>query len=184
MNKFAMKTRSFAVIALVALLVASALVFAACNDESSSPLPTDSNSWTLVSIVVEGEDSTTTYSVAVAEEIKERYPVSDENTAEENEANMAKWIVYEGMYLDATSVTVDFAGDAVSIIFDDEDGTVFKGKWKKGGESMGTSMIEYTFDGGDATFGTCGRVEEQDGTRHLALYVVHGNTTYYFTAPV
>ena len=97
---------------------------------------------------------------------------------------MAKWIVYEGMYLDATSVTVDFAGDAVSIIFDDEDGTVFKGKWKKGGESMGTSMIEYTFDGGDATFGTCGRVEEQDGTRHLALYVVHGNTTYYFTAPV
>ena len=73
MNKFAMKTRSFAVIALVALLVASALVFAACNDESSSPLPTDSDSWTLVSIVVEGEDSTTTYSVAVAEEIKKEY---------------------------------------------------------------------------------------------------------------
>lgn len=184
MNKFAMKTRSFAVIALVALLVASALVFAACNDESSSPLPTDSDSWTLVSIVVEGEEGPKTYSVAVAEEIKKEYPVSDENTAEENEANMAKWIVYEGMYLDATSVTVDFAGDAVSIIFDDEDGTVFKGKWKKGGESMGTSMIEYAFDGGDATFGTCGRVEEQNGTRHLALYVVHGNTTYYFTAPV
>ena len=90
----------------------------------------------------------------------------------------------DGRTTNATSVTVDFAGDAVSIIFDDEDGTVFKGKWKKGGESMGTSMIEYTFDGGDATFGTCGRVEEQDGTRHLALYVVHGNTTYYFTAPV
>ena len=47
---------------------------------------------------------------------------------------------------------------------------------------MGTSMIEYTFDGGDATFGTCGRVEEQDGTRRLQLYVVIGNTTYIFTA--
>ena len=182
MNNFRTKTSRFAIILYVMLLCAALCgVLSACDGKSAYPLPTDSDAWVLESIVVESERGTTTYSVAVAEEIKKEYSVSDENTAEENEANMAKWIVYEGMYLDSSTVTVDFTSKEVILGF--ADGSDVYGTWKRSGDAMSASMIEYTFDG-EKSAGTCGRVEEQDGARHLILYVVYGDTTFIFNAPV
>ena len=181
MNILRSKTTKFAICVIVAALcVALCAALSACDKKSTAPLPTDSSAWVLESIVVDGESSEQTYSVALAEKLQQTYPVSDDNTEEENEANMKKWVVYEGMYLDSTTVTVDFAGDIVVVYF--SDGRKFSGKWRQAGESYGTAMIEYEFSGEDASYGTCGRVEEQDGTRRLQLYVVIGNTTYIFTA--
>ena len=70
----------------VAMCAAFSVVLSGCN-ESSSPLPTDSKSWVLESIVVTSGSEVKTYSVAAAEKIKEEYPVSEENSEEVNEAN-------------------------------------------------------------------------------------------------
>ncbi len=170
MNILRSKTTKFAICVIVAALcVALCAALSACDKKSTAPLPTDSSAWVLESIVVDGEGSEQTYSVALAEKLQEQY-----------EDDESKWLKYEGMYLDSTTVTVDFAGDIVVVYF--SDGRKFSGKWRQAGESYGTAMIEYEFSGEDASYGTCGRVEEQDGTRRLQLYVVIGNTTYIFTA--
>ena len=94
MNILKRKTSVVAMFVLfVAMCAAFSVVLSGCN-ESSSPLPTDSKSWVLESITVTSGSEVKTYSVAAAEKIKEEYPVSEENSEEVNEANMAKWIVY------------------------------------------------------------------------------------------
>ena len=171
MNSFRTKTSKFAIILCVMLLCAALCgVLSACDGKSAYPLPTDSDVWVLESIVVESERGTTTYSVALAEQLKAEHP-DDES----------KWLKYEGMPLDSSTVTVDFTSKEVILGF--ADGSDVYGTWKRSGDAMSASMIEYTFDG-EKSAGTCGRVEEQDGTRHLILYVVYGDTTFIFNAPV
>lgn len=171
MNIFRTKTSKFAIILCVMMLCAALCgVLSACDGKSAYPLPTDSDAWVLESIVVESERGTTTYSVALAEQLKKEHP-DDES----------KWLKYEGMPLDSSTVTVDFTSKEVIIGF--ADGSDVYGTWRRSGDAMSASMIEYTFDG-EKSAGTCGRVEEQDGTRHLILYVVYGDTTFVFNAPV
>ena len=152
----------FVLIALVSLIAAS---LSAC-DQKGAPLPTDSGSWTLLSVVEEGEHFNNTYTVGTG-------AVYDGVLSEGVEDE-------EALIVDEDFVTVSFSGNAVFLVL--PDGREIYGSWKKGGESMGhTTLIEYDFDG-EPTYGTCGRVEDKDGKRYLQLYVVYGDVTFCFTA--
>ena len=152
----------FVLIALVSLIAAS---LSAC-DQNGAPLPTDSGSWTLLSVVEEGEyfnngrriGNGAVYDGAWSEGVEDE----------------------EALIVDEDFVTVSFSGNAVFLVL--PDGREIYGSWKKGGESMGhTTLIGYDFDG-ESTYGTCGRVEDKDGKRYLQLYVVYGDVTFCFTA--
>lgn len=152
----------FVLIALVSLIAAS---LSAC-DQKGAPLPTDSGSWTLSSVVEKGEYYDNTYPVGTG-------AVYDGVLSEGVEDE-------EALIVDEDFVTVSFSGNAVFLVL--PDGREIYGSWKKGGESMGhTTLIEYDF-GGELTYGTCGRVEDKDGKRCLQLYVVYGDVTFCFTA--
>lgn len=152
----------FVLIALVSLIAAS---LSAC-DQKGAPLPTDSGSWTLSSVVEKGEYFNNTYPVGTG-------AVYDGVLSEGVEDE-------EALIVDEDFVTVSFSGNAVFLVL--PDGREIYGSWKKGGESMGhTTLIEYYFDGG-LTYGTCGRAEDKDGKRYLQLYVVYGDVTFCFTA--
>ena len=126
----------FVLIALVSLIAAS---LSAC-DQNGAPLPTDSGSWTLFSVVEKGEYFNNTYPVGTG-------AVYDGVLSEGVEDE-------EALIVDEDFVTVSFSGNAVFLVL--PDGREIYGSWKKGGESRGhTTLIEYDFDGG-LTYGTCG----------------------------
>lgn len=149
-----MPKRIISVICALCLVAAVCAALTACDDASSSPLPTDAE-WVFYSLTVTENDTVTTYYASLGGR-------------------------YDDMEVNEDMVTVDFTENRIVLTFINGDEIV--GGWKKSGEAGGASLIEYDFVGESQTYyGTCGRTRAADGTEQYVLYVVCDNLTFYFT---